>query len=152
MTRVSRFVAAPPAAVYAALLDPDSVQRWRVPDDMKSEVHRLEPREGGELRVSLTYLDPDRRGKTSGRTDTYRGRFLQLVPGKLVVEEIEFETDDPALRGVMKITTELTAAASGVGTEVTMLHEGLPDAVSRSDNELGTRMALDKLARLLEEE
>jgi hypothetical protein len=35
---------------------------------------------------SLTYEEPDRAGKSHGRTDTYRGRFVALVPGELVNE------------------------------------------------------------------
>ena len=41
------------------------------------------------------------------------------------------------------------AGADG-GTEVVMLHQGLPAGVSPQDNELGTRMALDKLAAMVE--
>ena len=36
------------------------------------------------------------------------------------------------------------------GTEVELLHEGLPDAVPPEDNETGTRMALTKLAAYVE--
>jgi hypothetical protein len=44
----------------------------------------------------------------------------------------------------MTMTTTL-AEADG-GTDVLMLHEGIPPGVSVTDNELGTRMSLDKLA------
>src|SRR5438270_756221 len=78
----------------------------RVPDGMSVEVYEFDPQVGGAVRVSLTYESVGV-GKTSGRTDTYRGRFVELVPGKRVVEEDEFETDDPALSGVMRMTIEL---------------------------------------------
>jgi uncharacterized protein YndB with AHSA1/START domain len=100
--------------------------------------------------VSLTYDAPDATGKTAGRTDTYHGRFLRLVPDELLVEAVEFETDDEGLRGEMTITTRLADAGTGTGTDVTMLHEGLPQGVPPEDNETGTAMALDKLAALLE--
>jgi hypothetical protein len=48
----------------------------------------------------------------------------------------------------MRTTTSL-ADADG-GTEVTVLHEGIPPGVRPEDNELGTAQALAKLARLLE--
>jgi uncharacterized protein YndB with AHSA1/START domain len=51
-TRVTRRIAAPLEQVYAALLDPDAVARWRVPDGMRSEIHLFEPHEGGAFRVS----------------------------------------------------------------------------------------------------
>ena len=38
-TRLTRHVNAPRSAVYRALLDPEAVQRWMVPDGMTSEVH-----------------------------------------------------------------------------------------------------------------
>ncbi|MFI5843152.1 SRPBCC domain-containing protein [Catenuloplanes sp. NPDC051500] len=148
-TRVSRHSGAAPAAVYRALLDPGAIARWRVPDGMSSRVHEFEAREGGAFRVSLSYDAGDGAGKSGEHTDTYRGRFVRLVPDALVVEELEFETDDPAMRGTMTMTTTLTASADG-GTEVAMVHEGVPDAVSPADNEIGARMALDNLCRYAE--
>jgi uncharacterized protein YndB with AHSA1/START domain len=38
-TRVSGWVRASPANVYAVLLDPEAVARWRVPAGMSAEVH-----------------------------------------------------------------------------------------------------------------
>lgn len=147
-TRVSRRVNAPRAAVYRALLDADAVAAWRVPDGMTAQVHRFDAREGGAFRVSLTYDVPTGTGKSDPRTDTYHGRFSRLVPDEEVVEEVEFETDDPALRGTMTMTTTLTDADGG--TDVVIVHEGIPDAVPAEDNETGTRMALANLARLVE--
>ncbi|MFB7496310.1 SRPBCC domain-containing protein [Streptomyces sp. NPDC056161] len=148
-TRVSGRVRAPRAAVYRALLDPAAVAVWRAPDGMTAVVHTFDAREGGAFRVSLTYAGPGGTGKSGGHTDTYHGRFTRLVPDELVVEEIEFETDDEALRGTMTMTTTLTEADGA--TDVLMAHEGLPDAIPREDNELGTRMSLANLTRLVED-
>jgi uncharacterized protein YndB with AHSA1/START domain len=149
-TRVSAQLSAAPPEVYRALLDADSIARWRVPDDMTAVVHEFDAREGGRFRVSLTYEQEDApRGKSTAHTDTYRGRFLRLVPDLQVVEVTEFETDDPGLQGEMTMTTTLTATERG--TEVVIVHEGIPDAVPQADNEAGTRMALAKLARMLQE-
>ncbi|MFF4544887.1 SRPBCC domain-containing protein [Streptomyces sp. NPDC001406] len=147
-TRVSRHLQAPPAVVYRALVDPDAIAAWRVPDGMTAHVHAFDAREGGAFRVSLVHDEQGVPGKSGGRTDTYRGHFARLVPDQLVVEEIEFESDDDALRRPMTLTTSLTGADGG--TDVVMVHEGIPDEIPREDNELGTRMALDKLARLVE--
>ncbi|MFJ2719341.1 SRPBCC family protein [Streptomyces sp. NPDC087437] len=149
-TRVSRWVQASPAAVYRALTDPDAVGGWRVPDGMTAQVHTFDAREGGTFRVSLSYDEPGGRGKSGAHTDTYRGHFARLVPDRLVVEVLAFETDEDALHGTMTMTTSL-AEVDG-GTEVVIVHEGIPDEVPRADNELGTRMALDNLARLVEGE
>jgi uncharacterized protein YndB with AHSA1/START domain len=145
-TELSIEVAAPPAAVYRALLDADAVARWRVPDNMTGEVHEWDPRAGGRFRVSLTYVG-DEAGKSGAHTDTYSGTFVELVPDQRVVEITEFETDDPALQGAMTMTT--TIAPSAAGSTVIVRHDDVPDAVSPADNEAGTRMALVKLAALV---
>jgi len=111
-------------------------------------VHDFDAREGGSFRVSLTYDAPDGTGKSAPHTDTYHGHFLRLVPNEQVVEVFEFETADPAFRGTMTMTTTLTDAAGG--TDVLVVHEGIPDAVPAADNETGTRMALTNLAQLVE--
>jgi uncharacterized protein YndB with AHSA1/START domain len=147
-TRVSRHIRTTRSAVYQALLDPEAIARWRVPDGMTSRVHEFDPREGGRLRISLTYDEPDRVGKSTSRTDTYRGQFVELVPDEKVVEELEFETDDATLHTTMTITTTLTDA--GEGTDVLLVHEGVPDSVPRVDNEAGMRTALENLANLVE--
>jgi uncharacterized protein YndB with AHSA1/START domain len=147
-TRVTTFIAAPRERVYDALLDPEAVARWKVPAGMTSEVHEFDASEGGGIRISLTYDAPDRGGKTHGRTDTYRGRFVRLVPNELVVEADEFETDDPALRGEMTIT--ITLSDAGGGTELVAVHDGLPESVAPADNELGWRESLARLAALVE--
>ncbi|MFF6878500.1 MULTISPECIES: SRPBCC domain-containing protein [unclassified Streptomyces] len=148
-SRVSGHVDAPRAAVYRALVSAQAIARWRVPDGMSGEVHEFDAREGGGFRVSLTYEAPDASGKSAAHTDTYHGHFARLVPDEQVVEVLEFEASDPALRGAMTLTTTLTDARGG-GTDVLMVHEGIPDAVPAADNETGTRMALANLARLVE--
>jgi uncharacterized protein YndB with AHSA1/START domain len=147
-TKVSCHINAPRAAVYRALLDPDAIAKWRVPDGMSCQVHSFDAREGGTLRVSLTYGASSATGKTSAHTDAYRGRFAQLVPNEKVVEVDEFETDDPALRGAM--TSTITLADANGGTDLVAVHEGLPPGLSPADNETGWRMALAKLAALVE--
>jgi uncharacterized protein YndB with AHSA1/START domain len=145
---ICRRINAPRTAVYRALLDARAVATWRVPDGMTSHVHAFDPREGGFFRISLTYDAPAGNGKTDPRTDTYHGTFVKLVPDREVAESLAFETADPAFAGRMTITTTL-ADADG-GTEICMAFQGLPPGVRPADNELGTRMALAKLAALVE--
>jgi uncharacterized protein YndB with AHSA1/START domain len=149
-TRIKYHMNAPRASVYRALLDAGAVAKWKVPTGMTSHVHTFDAREGGSFRTSLTYDAPTGTGKTTTRTDTYHGRFVKLVTNVQVVEVTEFETTNPALRGVMTITTTL-ADADG-GTDVLAVHDGLPRGLSPADNETGWRMALAKLAALVEAE
>ena len=115
---------------------------------MTSEVHEFDAREGGSFRVSLAYDAPDAAGKSAAHSDTYHGHFARLVPDEQIVEVLEFETADPDLSGEMTMTTTLTDVDGG--TEVLVVHEGIPRGVSATDNEMGTRMALDNLAALVE--
>lgn len=147
-TRIRRHLNAPRADVYRALVDADAVAAWRVPAGMTSRVHQFEPRVGGSVRISLTYEEPTGTGKTSAQTDTYHGRFVELVPNERVVETVEFETADPALRGEMTITITLSDADGG--TELVAVHDGLPPGLAPAANEAGWREALDWLAALVE--
>lgn len=147
-TKVSCHIKAPRSRVYRAFLNADDVQEWMVPTGMTSHVHAFDGRVGGAFRVSLTYEAPDAKGKSSAHTDTYHGRFVELVPDERVVEVMEFETDNPALQGEMTMT--VTFADADGGTELVAVHDGLPSGVSPKDNELGWRISLGKLAALLE--
>ncbi|ONH61484.1 polyketide cyclase [Frankia sp. CcI49] len=147
--RLSCPLAAPRATVYRALIDPAAIVRWRFPDGMSARLHEFDAREGGAFRISLTYDRPDAAGKTAGNTDTYRGHFVRLVPDEQVVEELAFESADPALGAPMTMTTTLSDTDDG-GTLVVIVHDGIPDAIPAADNETGTRMALDRLRALVE--
>lgn len=147
-TTLSIHIRAPRALVYRALLDAADVQHWMVPDDMMSEVHTFDPVVGGAFRISLTYDTPSRTGKTSSNTDTHHGWFTRLEENALVEQAVEFETDDPGMQGRMTITYELVDVADG--TELRATHRDLPRALSPSDNALGWRMSLGKLAALVE--
>jgi uncharacterized protein YndB with AHSA1/START domain len=147
-TRINRRVNAPCATVYRALLDPHAVAKWMAPNGMTSRVHAFDARENGAFRISLTYDASTGTGKTTAHTDTFHGRFVKLVPNEEVVETVEFETEDPALRGEMRITYKLSDARGG--TDILAVHDGLPPGLSAADNEAGWRMSIDKLAALVE--
>jgi len=147
-TRTSRHVNAPRARVYRALLGARAVAAWMVPIGMTSHVHLFDAREGGLISISLTYDEPTGAGKTSAHTDTYHSHFVKLVPNEQVVEVMEFETSDAAMRDEMMVTFTLTDA--GGGTEVLAVNDNLPPGLSPADNQTGWRMALDKLAAFVE--
>ena len=147
-TRATKLVHAPREAVFRALLETEDIAKWKVPTGMTCQVHAFDAREGGKFRVSLTYEAPSGRGKTTARTDTYHGYFARLVAGESVVEVMEFETAEPALKGEMTVTWSLRDVSGG--TEVVAVHDGLPPGVAVADNELGYALALEKLAALVE--
>jgi len=98
--------------------------------------------------ASLTYNAPTATGKTTAHTDTYHGHFVKLVPNEQVIEVMEFETADPAMRGEMTVTFTLVEADGG--TDVFAVHDNLPPGLSPTDNDTGWRMALEKLKKLVE--
>jgi len=100
-TCIRRHINAPRSNVYRALLDAQAIATWMVPNGMTSHAHLFDAREGGLFRISLTYDEPTGTGKTSAHTDTYHGHFVKLIPNEQVVEVMEFETADPAMRGEM---------------------------------------------------
>jgi uncharacterized protein YndB with AHSA1/START domain len=148
-TIVSRVIDAPCEAVYRAFLDPAALVAWLPPGSMTGVVHAFDGREGGSFRMSLVYPEGDgnSRGKTSDSTDTFQGRFVQLIPHERIVWATEFESADPSFAGEMIVCTTLTPAGSG--TAVTIVCENIPRGIRPEDNEAGCRSTLEKLAAFL---
>ena len=79
-------------------------------------VHELEAKEGGGHRVSF-------RNFTTGNSHSFGGVYVKLVPGETLVYTDAF--DDPSLPGEMKVTVTLKAVS--VGTDMSIVQEGVPD-------------------------
>jgi uncharacterized protein YndB with AHSA1/START domain len=146
----SRIIKATPQAIYGAFVDPEAIAAWRPPKGMRATVQAFDPREGGAFRMSYIYDEAQHpaRGKTSDHVDTFRGRFVELVPNRRIVEEIAFESDDPAFAGTMTITTTLVPVPGG--TEVAVRCENVPSGIEQGDHQAGIRSSLDNLAALVE--
>jgi len=119
------------------------------PYGMSIQVHCFEPWVGGTFRSSLTYGGEFGVGKSSDHTDTYHGRFVDLVLDERVVEVLAFETFVPALQGEMMITFTLADAEGG--TELLATHENVPPGISPAENETGWSMSLARLQALVEQ-
>lgn len=100
--------------------------------------------------MSLFYppSDQQHRGKTSEREDRFTARFVELTPPTKIVQAISFDTMDPAFSGEM--TMVVTFEDKDGGTEVTILFQHVPSGMRPEDNEAGTRLSLEKLARYVE--
>jgi uncharacterized protein YndB with AHSA1/START domain len=146
----SRLIKAPPQVIYQAFVDPKAVASWLPPKGMKARIDAYEPHAGGRYRMALAYDEPDHSapGKTSAHTDVVRGRFLELVPNERIVQSVEFESDDPAFAGAMKMTWTLTAVSGG--TEVSIRCENVPDGIRPEDHEAGFKSTLENLAAFTE--
>ena len=71
----SKFIAAPPEAVFAAMSDPERMARWWGPAGFRNTIHKFEFQEGGQW--LLTMHGPD------GKDYPNESRFKRLAPGRL---------------------------------------------------------------------
>jgi uncharacterized protein YndB with AHSA1/START domain len=76
------------------------------------------------------------------------GEYLELVPGERLIYTDRF--DDPNLPGEMKVTVTLKAVS--VGTDMTIVQEGVRDAIPLEGCYLGWQESLRKFAKLVEPE
>jgi uncharacterized protein YndB with AHSA1/START domain len=146
----SRIIMASPQAIYRAFIDPQAMVSWLPPAGMKGRILAFDPREGGTYSLALTYDDPYHPvpGKTSQHCDIVRGRFVELVADRRIVQLVEFESEDPAFAGTMTLTWALAAVAGG--TEVTIRCDGVPEAIRQEDHEAGLGSTLANLAAFTE--
>ena len=139
--RLHRVIAAKPEKVYRAFLEPDAVASWLPPFGFTCTVHKLEARVGGRHRMSF-------RNFTTGDSHSFGGEYLELVPGERLIYTDRFY--DANLPGEMKVTVTLKAVS--VGTEMTVVQEGIPDLMPPEACYLGWQESLRKLAKLVEPE
>jgi uncharacterized protein YndB with AHSA1/START domain len=149
-TRTSRVIRARPEELYAAFIDPAALIAWLPPAEMTGKIHEFDARVGGGYRMSLFYPPNERvfRGKTSDREDMVKVRFVELAPPRRIVEAVSFVTADPAFLGEMTMTATFEEVSGG--TEVALVFKNLPPGLRAADNEAGSRLSLEQLARRFE--
>lgn len=139
--RLHRVLTAKPEKVYRAFLEPDALAKWLPPNGFTCTVHQLDARVGGSFRMSF-------RNFTTGAGHSFGGKYLELIPGELVRYTDRFE--DPNLPGEIRVTVTLRKVS--VGTDVTIVQEGLPDVIPPEVCYLGWQESLRNLSRLVEPE
>ncbi|HEX9968766.1 MAG TPA: SRPBCC family protein [Acidimicrobiales bacterium] len=145
----SRVIAAPAERVFAALVDRDALTAWLPPDGMTGVFERFDPRPGGSYRLVLTLRDPSTgRGKATADSDVVEARYVDIDPGRRVVQAVDFVSDDPAFRGTMTMTWEVTPLDGATRVDITA--DDVPDGISAEDHAAGLASSLANLARYLE--
>ena len=139
--RLHRVLRCPPERVYRAFVEPAAFERWLPPFGFTGKVHSMEPVVGGQWRMSFTNF-----GK--GRSHSFGGKYLELVPGKRIAYDATF--DDPNLPGTMTTTVVLTAVSCGTDVQVTQ--DGIPAVIPAEMCYLGWQESLVSLAQLVEPE
>lgn len=139
--RLHRVLVTKPEKIYRAFLDPDAMARWLPPNGFTGKVHHIDAKVGGTFKMSFTNF-------TTGATIGFGGEYLELVPHERLRYTDVF--DDPNLPGEIQVTVDLKKVS--VGTEITIVQEGIPDVIPLEACYLGWQESLRNLARLVEPE
>ena len=139
--RLHRVLRCPPERLYRALLDTDAISKWLPPDGFTCKVHHLEAKVGGTYRMSFTNFD-------TGQGHSFGGKYLELTPSERIRHTDQFE--DSNLPGEM--VTTLTLRKVSCGTDLSIVQEGVPEAIPLESCYLGWQESLNSLARLVEAE
>ena len=139
--RLHRVLRAAPEKVYRAFLDPDAMAKWLPPNGFTGRVHHMDATVGGTYRMSFTNF-------TTGHSHSFGGQFLELMPSERIRHTDTF--DDPSLPGAMETTVSLKKVSCG--TEVSIVQEGIPEAIPPEACYLGWQDSLTLLAQLIEAE
>jgi uncharacterized protein YndB with AHSA1/START domain len=139
--RLHRVLATKPEKVYRAFVEADAIAKWLPPNGFTCTVHHFDAKVGGTHSMLF-------RNFTTGRSQSFGGKYLELVPGERLRYTDRF--DDPNLPGELQVTVTLKQVS--VGTEINMVQEGIPDAIPVEACYLGWQDSLRNLASLVEPE
>jgi len=139
--RLHRVLRAPPERVYRAFLDADAMAKWLPPHGFTGKVHQIDAKVGGTYRMSFTNF-------SNGQSHSFGGQYLELVPNERIRHTDKF--DDPNLPGEMQTTISLKQVFCG--TDVSIVQEGIPQAIPPEACYLGWQESLSLLAQLIEAE
>lgn len=139
--RLHRVLRASPAKIYRAFLDAEALAKWLPPFGFTCKVHQLDAKTGGTYAMSFTNF-------STGHSHSFGGEFLELQPNQRIRHTDKF--DDPNLAGAMETTISLKPVS--VGTEVTIVQEGIPEVIPTEACYLGWQESLTLLAQLVEPE
>ena len=139
--RLHRVLQAKPERVYRAFLDSDAKAKWLPPNGFTGRVHHNDPRVGGSYKMSFTNF-------TTGNSHSFGGEYVELTPNERIRYTDRF--DDPNLPGDMNVT--ITLKAVGMGTELNITQENVPDVIPADACYLGWQESLTLLAKLVEPE
>ena len=147
--QASRIVAASPAVVWAAMTEQAALARWLPPAGMTARFDRFDLRPGGGYRMTLIYRDgAEARGKSGADRDVVDVHFAAVEPERRLEQLVDFESDDPAFAGTMRMTWTLRPTAEG--TEVAIRASDVPAGISAEDHAKGLNSSLANLATYVE--
>ncbi len=139
--RLHRVLRAPPERVYRAFLDADAMAKWLPPYGFTCKVHHMDPKVGGTYRMSFTNF-------SAGHGHSFGGEYRELAPHSRICYTNRFE--DMGLPGEMVTTISLDKVSCG--TDLSVVQDGIPQAIPVEMCYLGWQQSLLQLANLVEPE
>ena len=136
-----RVLAAKPEKIYRAFLDPDAMAKWLPPNGYTCNVHNMDAKVGGSYKMSFTNF-------TTQKSMSFGGEYRELVENERLRYTDNF--DDPNLPGEIQVTVTLKKVS--LGTEMTIVQEGLPTVIPLEACYVGWQQSLNNLAKLVEPE
>ena len=136
-----RVLTAKPEKIYRAFLDPDALAKWLPPNGFTCRVHHMDPKVGGIYKMSFTNF-------TTEKSISFGGEYRELVENERLRYTDNF--DDPNLAGEIQVTVNLKKVS--LGTEITIVQEGLPTVIPLEACYVGWQQSLNNLAKLVEPE
>ena len=139
--QLHRVLTAKPEKIYRAFLDPDAMAKWLPPNGFTCRVDQMNPKVGGIYKMSFTNF-------TTKKSVSFGGEYRELVENERLCYTDNF--DDPNLVGEIQVTVDLKKVS--LGTEVTIVQEGLPTVIPLEACYVGWQQSLNNLAKLVEPE
>jgi uncharacterized protein YndB with AHSA1/START domain len=139
--RLHRVLRTKPEKIYRAFLSADAMAKWLPPYGFTCQVHHLDAKVGGTFKMSFQNF-------STGQSHSFGGEYRELVPSEIIRYIDKF--DDPNLSGEMQVTVSLKQVLCG--TELSVVQEGIPEAIPVEMCYLGWQESLIQLANLVEPE
>ncbi|HET8793115.1 MAG TPA: SRPBCC family protein [Nitrososphaeraceae archaeon] len=136
-----RVITAKPEKIYRAFLDSYALAKWLPPNGFTCMVHHMDVKVGGTFKMSFTNF-------TTGNSHSFGGEYRDLVQNERLRYTDNF--DDPNLPGEIQVTVTLKKVS--LGTDMTIVQEGIPEVIPLEACYIGWQQSIDNLARLVEPE
>ena len=136
-----RVLTAKPEKIYRAFLDRDAMAKWLPPNGYTCRVHHMDAKVGGTYKMSFTNF-------TTKKSISFGGEYREMVENERLRYTDKF--DDPNLSGEIQVTVILKNVS--LGTEMSIVQEGLPTVIPLEACYVGWQQSLNNLAKLVEPE
>lgn len=136
-----RVITASPEKVFKAFSDQVAYASWIPPYGFLCTVQQMDFKVGGKYKMTFINF-------STGNGHSFGGEYVEIKSNEFIKYTDSF--DDPNLPGEM--TTTITLKKVMCGTELTVLQEGIPDAIPVEMCYLGWQESMEKLMKLVQPE